>query len=38
MNEPMILGCLGGIESALRVLGVPHGRGALDRAIAVLSK
>ena len=38
MNEPMILGCLAGIESALRVLGVPHGPGALDSAIAVLSQ
>ena len=37
MNEPMILGCLAGVEAALDVLQVPHGRGALDRAIAVLT-
>jgi alanine-glyoxylate transaminase/serine-glyoxylate transaminase/serine-pyruvate transaminase len=38
MNEPMILGCLGGVEAALRVLRVPHGRGALERATAVLAE
>ena len=36
MNEAMILGCLAGIEAAMGVLQVPHGRGALDRAIASL--
>ena len=36
MNEPMILGCLAGVEAALDVLQVPHGRGALDRAVAML--
>jgi len=36
MNEPMILGSLAGVQAALGVLGVPHGDGALDRAIAVL--
>jgi len=36
MNEPMILGSLAGVQAALGVLGVPHGEGALDRAIAVL--
>ena len=36
MNEAMILGCLAGIEAAMGVLRVPHGRGALDRAIASL--
>jgi alanine-glyoxylate transaminase/serine-glyoxylate transaminase/serine-pyruvate transaminase len=38
MNEPMILGCLAGVEAALDVLRVPHGRGALQRAIAVLAQ
>lgn len=37
MNEPMILGCLAGIEAALNVLQVPHGRGAIERAVAVLA-
>ncbi len=37
MNEPMILGCLAGVEAALDVLQVPHGRGALDRAVAALA-
>ena len=37
MNEPMILGCLAGIEAALRVLRVPHGRGAVERATEVLT-
>lgn len=36
MNEPMILGSLAGIQAAFGVLGVPHGRGALDRAVEVL--
>ena len=38
LNEPMILGALGGIETALRFLGVPHGRGGLDAAITTLSE
>jgi alanine-glyoxylate transaminase/serine-glyoxylate transaminase/serine-pyruvate transaminase len=38
MNEPMILGCLAGVEAALKVLQVPYGRGALDRAVAVLAE
>jgi alanine-glyoxylate transaminase/serine-glyoxylate transaminase/serine-pyruvate transaminase len=38
MNEPMILGCLAGVEAALDVLQVPHGRGALDRAVAALAE
>jgi alanine-glyoxylate transaminase/serine-glyoxylate transaminase/serine-pyruvate transaminase len=36
MNEPMILGCLAGIQAALGVLRVPYGGGALDQAVAVL--
>ena len=32
MNAPMILGCLAGVEAALRVQGVPCGGGALDAA------
>src|SRR5690606_23865149 len=34
MNEAMILGCLAGVEAALVALDVPHGRGALERAVA----
>jgi alanine-glyoxylate transaminase/serine-glyoxylate transaminase/serine-pyruvate transaminase len=37
MNEPMILGCLAGAEAALDVLRIPRGRGALERAVAVLA-
>ena len=36
MNAPMLLGCLGGVEAALRVMGVPCGSGALDAAVASL--
>ncbi|MEO8855880.1 MAG: aminotransferase class V-fold PLP-dependent enzyme [Burkholderiaceae bacterium] len=34
MNAPMLLGCLGGVEAALKVQGIPHGRGGLEAAIA----
>lgn len=37
MNEAMILGCLAGVEAALVALDVPHGRGALERAVASLA-
>lgn len=37
MNEAMILGCLAGVEAALEVLRVPHGRGGVERAIASLA-
>lgn len=36
MNAPMVLGCLAGVEAALRVQGVPCGSGAMDAAIACL--
>lgn len=38
MNEATILGALAGVEAALRVLNVPHGPGALEAAIAALSR
>jgi alanine-glyoxylate transaminase/serine-glyoxylate transaminase/serine-pyruvate transaminase len=38
MNPPMVLGCLAGIEAALRVQGVPCGSGALDAAIQCLAR
>ena len=36
-NAATILGCLGGLEAALRVLGVPIGGGGVQRAIAHLA-
>jgi alanine-glyoxylate transaminase/serine-glyoxylate transaminase/serine-pyruvate transaminase len=37
LNEPMLLGALGGIELALRDAGVPYGRGGLEAAIGALA-
>ena len=37
MNEAMILGCLAGVQAAMQVQGVPHGRGGVDAAIASLA-
>ncbi|HEY2256506.1 MAG TPA: aminotransferase class V-fold PLP-dependent enzyme [Variovorax sp.] len=37
MNPAMILGCLAGVEAALRVQGIPCGRGGVERAIASLA-
>jgi alanine-glyoxylate transaminase/serine-glyoxylate transaminase/serine-pyruvate transaminase len=37
MNPAMILGCLGGVEAAMTVQGVPFGRGGVERAIARLA-
>ena len=37
MNEAMILGALGGVEAALGAMGIAHGRGAVDAAIAALA-
>ncbi len=37
VNAPMILGCLAGVEAALRVVRVPIGDGALDAAIRLLA-
>ena len=37
MNAPMILGCLAGLEAAMRVQGIPIGSGALDAAIGCLA-
>jgi len=36
LNEPMLLGALGGIETAMTVLGLPHGHG-LPAAVASLA-
>lgn len=38
MNEAMILGCLAGVESAMLVQGVSHGRGGVERALACLAE
>ncbi len=37
MNEPMVLGCLAGVEAAMRVRGIPHGRNGVEAAIASLA-
>ena len=36
LNEPMVLGALGGVEMSLRLNGVPHGRGGVDAAMEYL--
>ncbi|MGE0796887.1 MAG: alanine--glyoxylate aminotransferase family protein [Lautropia sp.] len=38
LNEAMILGCLGGVEAALRVQGVPIGSGGVEHAVARLAE
>ena len=38
MNPAMILGCLGGVEAAMTVQGVPFGAGALSAAAQVLAQ
>jgi len=38
LSVPMVLGCLAGVEGALRHMGIPIGNGALDAALAVISK
>jgi len=37
LNEPMLLGALAAVEMALRIDGVPHGRGGVDAAMAFLA-
>jgi len=37
LNEPMLLGALAAVEMALRIEGVPHGRGGVDAAMAYLT-
>ena len=37
MNEAMLLGCLAGVEAAMRVQGVPFAHGGVDAAVAVLT-
>ncbi|KIC12336.1 septum site-determining protein [Leisingera sp. ANG-M1] len=37
VNGHMVLGLLGGVETGLRALDIPHGRGALEAAAAALA-
>jgi alanine-glyoxylate transaminase/serine-glyoxylate transaminase/serine-pyruvate transaminase len=37
MNEAMILGCLAGVEAAMRVQGIAFGGGGVDAAVAALA-
>ncbi|MFK7869861.1 MAG: alanine--glyoxylate aminotransferase family protein [Roseobacter sp.] len=37
VNGQMVMGMLGGVETALTALDIPHGRGALERAAATLA-
>ena len=37
LNEPMLLGALAAVEMALRIGGVPHGRGGVDAAMDYLA-
>ena len=36
LNEAMILGCLAGVEAAMQVQGIAHGKGGVEAAIASL--
>jgi len=38
MNEPMLLGALGGLDVTLKHMGVPHGDGALDAVTKYLAE
>jgi alanine-glyoxylate transaminase/serine-glyoxylate transaminase/serine-pyruvate transaminase len=38
MNAAMVLGCLAGVEAALRVQGLPIGAGGVQRAVAHLAR
>lgn len=37
MNPAMILGCLAGVEAAMRVQGIPFGSGGVQQAVAALA-
>ncbi|MBN8906058.1 MAG: serine--glyoxylate aminotransferase, partial [Rhodospirillales bacterium] len=37
LNEPMVLGALSAVEMALRIAGVPHGRGGVEAAMDYLA-
>ncbi len=38
LNEPMIIGALGGIEMTFEVMGIPHGRGGVTAATEYLAR
>ncbi|CAN0278010.1 unnamed protein product, partial [Phaeothamnion confervicola] len=38
MNPAMVLGCLGGIEAAMRVQGIPFGRDGVQKAVDCLAE
>jgi alanine-glyoxylate transaminase/serine-glyoxylate transaminase/serine-pyruvate transaminase len=38
MNEAMILGCLAGVEAAMKVQGIPFGRDGVEAAISALAQ
>ena len=38
LNEPMLLGALAAVEMALRIEGIPHGRGGVDAAMDYLAE
>src|SRR5437667_1243029 len=38
LNEPMVLGSIAAVEMALELTGVPHGRGAVQAAMAYLAE
>ncbi len=38
LNEPMLLGALSAVEMAMRIDGVPHGRGGVEAAMAFLAE
>ena len=38
LNEPMVLGAIAAVEMALELTGVPHGRGAVQAAMAYLAE
>jgi alanine-glyoxylate transaminase/serine-glyoxylate transaminase/serine-pyruvate transaminase len=38
MNEAMVLGCLAGVEAAMRVQGLSVGAGGVQRAVEFLAR
>ena len=38
LNDPMVMGALGGIEATLQLLGVPHGKGGVMAAVDYFAK
>jgi alanine-glyoxylate transaminase/serine-glyoxylate transaminase/serine-pyruvate transaminase len=38
LNDPMVMGALGGIEATLQLLEVPHGKGGVMAAVDYFAK